>query len=61
MEKSNLSIFRPEAVRRYAEGRRLRIEPRYGSPWAAAGLWLLLALLLAGAALLLLPLAPLLG
>jgi hypothetical protein len=45
------SVYRPEAVRRYMEGRERSVLPRFVSPRIFVCLWLLLGLLLASAVL----------
>jgi hypothetical protein len=45
------SVYRPEAVRRYTEGRERSALPRFVSPRIVACLWLLLVLLIASAVL----------
>jgi hypothetical protein len=51
MNDAKRSIFREEALRRYAEGKDRPVLPRFVSPRAFAWLWTLLGLLLiAGAA-----------
>jgi hypothetical protein len=45
------SVYRPEAVRRYMEGRERSVLPRFVSPRIIVYLWLLLVLLVAGAVL----------
>ncbi len=50
MSDAKRSIFREDAVRRYAEGRDRPVLPRFVSPHTFAWLWALLGLLLAGGA-----------
>jgi hypothetical protein len=46
MKTSNRQIFRPEAVRRYAEAREQSVLPKFVSPRIMVALWALVALLI---------------
>jgi hypothetical protein len=49
LDTESRSVFRPEAVRRYWQGREEAVLPRFAAPRVFARLWILLGLLLAGA------------
>ena len=48
MEDKRRAIFRADAMRRFGEARERTVLPRFASPRLVAGLWLLIALFLAG-------------
>jgi len=55
MKNSNYTIFRVDAIERYSSGRQAPVFPRLVSPPAFMYLWGVLALLITGGLILLLP------